>query len=114
IKQTQADIEGYKQQLQQERERLLRQKFDARLDTAQKELKQMDAQENDMLKRLEENRTKLIDLARVQTQLKDLDTQVDNLTRVRIDNENKLLNLDAISALPSYYRVSILQPARIP
>jgi succinoglycan biosynthesis transport protein ExoP len=114
VKAAQAQLDGLREKLATETVRVSRQKFDGEMDTMRKAVSEMQAQDLEMTNRQDENRRKLIELTQVQSSIHDIDSQIENTTRLRLENENQLSKLEALSQVATFYRVKVLQPARIP
>lgn len=109
-----SQIRGLEQELGDTRERLLRKRFDGRLNQYRNALSRMQAQEVEMTTRKEAQTKRLQDLQQVKAKVTDLDEQVSNASRYRAERDNDLQNLKAIGETRSFYRVNVLQNARIP
>lgn len=109
-----AQRESWVQELEKERQKLLRQKFDALVDSLDTAVGQYRAQEADLLRRLEEATTERGALSRLILEIENLDLEIDEAIRRRGDAQAELENLRSLSSLPDSSRVSVVQYERLP
>ncbi len=114
VREVERQIEGYRKQLDSERERLLRQKFDAQVDGVRKAIDQMKAQEAELMDRSDKAAARLVQLSAVSTQLEDLDMQIKSLTDQMVKMRGTHQNLSALATLQTAKRVTVLQEEREP
>jgi len=114
VREVERQIEGYRKQLDSERERLLRQKFDAQVDGVRKAIDQMNAQEKELMDRRDNAAARLVVLSSATTQLEDYDSQIKNLNDQVIKMRVTYQNLSALTTLQTAKRVTVLQEEREP
>jgi len=114
VKEVEKQLDGYRKQLDSERERLLRQKFDAQVDGVRKAINQMDAQEAELSTKKNTSSQRLVVLSRVSTQLEDYESQIKNLTDQVVKMKVNYQNLSALISLQTAKRVTVLQEEREP
>jgi polysaccharide biosynthesis transport protein len=115
--------EAGRMQLQAQQEKLLRQAFDSELESVKTAIASADAQEADMLKKMEESKQRATELTQIMAQVHDIDREIDRQTetRARLQEDLKRLELapntrvilyqDAqVPKQPSFPRLSILLP----
>lgn len=107
-------VKGIKDHMEQERERLLRQYFDAEMDGLASLIAQLQAQEAEHMAKIENLRKKAADIAQGLAKVKDLTAQIDHISRVRTEHEDTLKNLQAMADVPSALRAVVYQPATRP
>lgn len=108
-----SEIEGNRQQLEQTRERLLRDAFESRIDQYRLAIQQMNAQESDLLRQAEELSAKMTELTRVVGELSDIDRTIESTIKLIGENETSLTTLNATASLDSAARVRVVQSERI-
>lgn len=114
VKEIEKQLDGYRKQLDSERERLLRQKFDAQVDGVRKAIDQMKAQEIELNASRDNASKRLIQLSSVSTKLEDYDAQIKNLTDQVVKMRVTYQNLSALTTLQTAKRVTVLQQEREP
>jgi polysaccharide biosynthesis transport protein len=100
--------------LNETRERLLRQEFDAQLDGLRRAISSSHAQRDDQLKSLEEERRRAIDLTQILAQVKDIDNEIVRLNESRAKFGDALGNLDVVTSGRNLSRVEVRQSAQRP
>lgn len=114
VKEVERQLEGYKQRIQAERETLLRQRFDAQVDSVRKFVDQLRAQELDLTTRYEDGKQQMTQLNRIQAQLDDIEEQVRQLITSRSEMEKSLAQIIAVTGLEQNKRVVVAIPEREP
>lgn len=109
-----ARIQGTKDNMERERERLMRQRFDAEIDQLRSTIAQIRAQEAEHLIKLEEQRAKAADMARTLATVRDIMSEIDHLLQVKTQYEDDLKQLEALGDLPSSVRVVVYQQPQFP
>jgi capsular exopolysaccharide synthesis family protein len=105
-------LEGKKQNLQNERERLLRQYFDAQLDTIRSGISSLEATNDDLQKKLDDARTRSVELTQVLAKVKDLENDITRLTDSRNKLSDDLKNYSILNNNPM--RIVRIQDAQPP
>jgi succinoglycan biosynthesis transport protein ExoP len=109
-----SQIEGTKQQLEQTRERLLRDAFESRIDQSRLLIQQLRAQEADLLRQAEELTTEVTELTRILGELTDIDRQIEATIELISKYELDLSDLTGLGLLDSTARVSVVQSETVP
>ncbi|MEM1328993.1 MAG: polysaccharide biosynthesis tyrosine autokinase [Planctomycetota bacterium] len=113
VKGLQARLDATRAKLDARQEEELRTSFDSLVELTRQALIQFQAQEADLMSRLEESQLRLNELTRTITEITDIereiDRQIDETTRLR----SELGNLTALAGLDSFARVVVAQPERI-
>lgn len=109
-----SQIAGYRQNLEAERQRLLRIKFDSQLETLRRRQQGLQAQIDDFQRQRDEQMRRVTDITKVQDRLADIDKQIENSSKAKAEAESRLKNLQALEQLQSIDRVTVFQDARIP
>ncbi|MBS0195794.1 MAG: polysaccharide biosynthesis tyrosine autokinase [Planctomycetes bacterium] len=109
-----ARIDGARQNLDDTLVKVQRKLFDARLDTLRKNVDSLQAQENDLNRKLDEARTRLVTITSIASEIKDIDLQVDNLLKTRADNNGRLQEIITVSNLQTSNRVVEYQREKVP
>jgi capsular exopolysaccharide synthesis family protein len=107
-------IEGVKEQIDQTRERLLREQFESRIDQYRLLISQYRGQQAQLLAEQEQKRAQLTELTRIVGEVSDIDRSIDTTIRQIADQQMKLAELDAAASLTSVVRVRVLQPETVP
>lgn len=110
----QAQRESWVQELEQERQKLLRQKFDAQVDSLDTAVSQYRAQEADLMRRLEGAASERGVLSRLIGEIDNLDLELEEAIRRRSEAEAELENLRSLMSLPDAGRISLVQQERLP
>lgn len=114
VKQLKASIDAAKQQQESERQRLLRQKFDAQVDTVRKIVSQLQAQDSDLAAKQERYATRLADLTQAEKTIDDLDEQAKRLIEERTKLQSAMQKINALESLDINKRILVLQEERLP
>jgi len=109
-----AQIAGAEQKLQEQREKLLMDAFQARIDGYRQLLRSYRAQEADILARLEVDKTRMNDLLRLQTVIADMSSEIERLAELRQEYNDRLANYNARNSLKRADRVTVLQAPKVP
>lgn len=112
IRKIQTLIDGRRQNMNTERERLLKQYFDGLLDSLTTQIKGLDATEADLLKEYEVARTRAQEITQTLAQVKDIDNEIDRLNLSRGKLGDDLKQIDILTTAKS--RISTLQDAQKP
>lgn len=108
-------LEAKKSTLSGERERLMRQLFDAQLDSLTTAVSSYEASENEQMKKLEESKSKAAELTQILAEVKDIDEEVKALNESRAKYGNDLKDLDILTtAERNRNRVRLFQSATEP
>jgi capsular exopolysaccharide synthesis family protein len=113
-KSMEARISGARQNLDEERNRLLRQGFDSELDTLTKQSRQLDAQKTGLVLSRDEVAKRQVALTQLQTDVNDIKNQIENLLDTRAVTNSDLQKIISLSQVATASRVSIAQMERIP
>lgn len=113
-RQIQSQMDGYQSQIEQVRERLLREAFESRVDQSRLVLQQLRAQEADLLSQAEELAEELTELTKIVGEIGDIDRQIDTTVRLIGERQGELSTLDARTKLVSSARVQVLQHESVP
>lgn len=111
---TETILESWQARLEDERERLLRKRFAAIVDSLRNALTTMGAQRTQFENEHEALVTRLIDLNRTFVQVNDLDMEIEALIRYQTELESSLNNLRSVATLQTSTRVVLAQQERIP
>ncbi len=109
-----AQRESWLQELEIERQKLLRQRFDALVDQLEVALSTQRAKEADLIRRLNERTTERSQLMRLTQEIDDLQLDIDEAIRRRADAEARREELRGIISLPDSARISVAQYERLP
>jgi succinoglycan biosynthesis transport protein ExoP len=104
-------LEGLNQQLVAEREKQLRQAFDSELDKMKTSMTSLDAQEADLLKKLDENKRRATELTQILSQVRDIVRDMDRQNEIKGRLQEDLHRLQLATRDT---RVALYQPAQIP
>ncbi len=107
-------IEGTRQQIEQTRERLLREAFESRVDQYRLGLQQYRAQEADLLKQAEKLGAEMIELTHMVGEVSDIDRSIETTIAMIADQQMKLAELEALLLLPSVVRIQVVQSETVP
>jgi len=110
----QSAIEGHRQQIEQTRERLLREAFESRVDQYAMLIQQYRAQEADLLKQVNELSEEMIELTRIVGEVSDIDRSIETTIAMIADQQMKMAELDAAASLSSVVRIELVQPETVP
>ncbi len=111
---TQSMIDSWEQTLQTEREKLLRQRFDAVVESLVKGISQLRAQEADLLAQREVYSKRLNDLTRLKAELTNIEQQIAEFITARGAQQASLEELRQLDPLASAARIKVAQVERIP
>jgi len=109
-----AEIEGQQQQVDLVRERLLREAFESRVDQARLTIRQLKAQEADLLTQSEELTEEVTELTRILGEIQDIDRTVDSTIGLIGKYELDLADITTSSSLASAARVMVRQREAVP
>lgn len=110
----QSEIDGVISQIEQTRERQLREAFEARVDQYRLFVKQLRAQEADLLRQAEELSNEMIELTRIVGEVTDIDRSIDTTIKMIAEQQMNLAGLDAAAALATATRVIVVQQETVP
>lgn len=110
----QSQIESYEAELDEQRDRLLRKRFDAILDGMRNMIATYAAQETELAAEQERLVTRLVDLNRILARVKDIDSEIEGILMTKAQFEASLQNLSSVSRLETSKRVIVSQRERIP
>jgi capsular exopolysaccharide synthesis family protein len=113
-KRAEAALAGHNRKIEEMRERLLREQFNAEIDGMRTVLDQLAAQESDTLKRTEEFQAKLVDLTKFQAQIADIERITQTLTLTGAEYRSSINNLRALEKVAQGQGVSVIAAERIP
>jgi capsular exopolysaccharide synthesis family protein len=114
VKRTITTIDALERQIEDTREELLRDAFEARVQGTQMTINQFRAQEADLLKQREEVAAELTELTRVGGEIKDIDQQIEATVKQQANHQAALADLNASSSLESAARVVISASETVP
>jgi polysaccharide biosynthesis transport protein len=100
--------------LDETRERLLRQEFDAQLDGLRRAIASTRAQEADQLKTLEEARARAIELTQIQSQVKNIEDEISRINESRAKFSDAMGNLEVVTWGKNQSRIVLRQDAMRP
>lgn len=107
-------LEGMRQQLDAERERLLREAFDGLLESLRAEIASLEAQEADLTRKLEDAKARAIELTQIRAQVKDIDQDIERLTANKAEFLRDLQRIEVATGARSQTRVYRVQDAIVP
>jgi polysaccharide biosynthesis transport protein len=113
-KQVESQIDAHKRKIENTREELLREAFEARVQSTKTTVQQLRAQEAELLTQKEELAEKLTELTRITQEIADIDRQIDGKINQLGTDEAALSDLEAASNLSSAQRVNVVESATIP
>jgi succinoglycan biosynthesis transport protein ExoP len=114
VKQYKAMIDAAKSQQESERQRLLRQKFDAEVDSVRKAVSQLQAQDSDLAAKQERYSVRLAELTQAEATIDDMDEQAKRLIQERTVMQSSLQTVNALESLDTNKRILVLQEERLP
>lgn len=114
VKEIETALKGYQQNLVVMREKLLQQRFDAKLDSLRKVMAQLDAQEAELSSKREGLTQRLTELTRIQSSIEDLDSQIKQLIDTKNRTDADYRSLVALEGLQPNQRVAIAVDEREP
>jgi capsular exopolysaccharide synthesis family protein len=109
-----ARIAGAKQNLDEERTRLLHQLASAEKDQYEKEIAIFEAQKSALTQKKETVSRRQIELTQLQSIVKDTSAQIDNALKTRASTNDDLQKIITLSQLANSNRVVVYQPERVP
>lgn len=109
-----SQIEGTKQQLEQTRERLLRDAFEARVDQYRLTIRQLQAQQADLVRQGEQLGKDMIELTRIVGEISDIDRTIQTTIELIGKYEADLSLLTTTSGLKDAARVREVQTETVP
>ncbi|MBO6514006.1 MAG: hypothetical protein JJ974_08585 [Phycisphaerales bacterium] len=107
-------INAHQRKLENTREELLREAFEARVQNTIQTLQQLRAQELDLTTQKDDLEEKLTELTRTSEEINDLDRQIEASIRRLGEQQEDLSDLDAAAELTSSRRVSVLEDVTVP
>lgn len=110
----QAQIDGVKLQIEQTRERLLREAFESRIDQFRLFVQQLRAQEADLLRQAEQYGQEITELTRIVGEVSDIDRSVETTIAMIAQQQMNMAELDAAAALATATRVIVVQSENVP
>ncbi len=106
--------ESWKSKLDEERDRLLRKRFDAIVDGLRSTIATLNAQETELTITQERLVTRLVDLSKTMTKVDDIDREIETIIKTRAEMEAQLQTLTSVSRLATSKRIMVLQNERNP
>jgi succinoglycan biosynthesis transport protein ExoP len=113
-RQTETQLTGLRQTLEESRDRLLRERFASRMEAARKAVASYEAQEKTLREQQQAALRRLQELAAHQSQLNDLDQRLESLSATRTRIAGDLANLSAQAQTVASNRVLLLEAERVP
>lgn len=113
-KQIENQITAHKRKIEDSREELLREAFEARVQNTIITIQQLRAQEAEMNTQREALEERLTELTRISEQIADIDRQIEGKINQIGIQETALADLQAASNLTTAQRVSVVEAATIP
>lgn len=113
-KSLQGRIDGYKQELENKRRIILEETFHGRIDMLRQLLRQMAAQEKQLVQDIASDKLKMNDLLRLQQRVIDIQRQVDLLGQSKAEYQGKLTTLEQLDQLATASRVLIAEQVSVP
>ena len=101
----QSAIRASEARMEEIRQVVLRQQFEARIEGAERTLAQLNAQRVELESEREDARLARLDITTVRTEVSDLNRRVLDLEQARANQENKLANLEALAERDAANRV---------
>lgn len=114
IRRRETMLDGLRRNQNEVKERLLRQYFDAQLDTIRNGISSLGASEADLLKKLEDARAKAAELNRMVATVHDIDDQIKQLNTSMTKFSDDLKTVNVMTASGSQTRVAAIQDAQPP
>ncbi|MDX2147840.1 MAG: polysaccharide biosynthesis tyrosine autokinase [Planctomycetota bacterium] len=114
IRQLEADLNAYRTRVQTMREEKLRKMFFGAINIYESAVRNLAAQEADLIKRSEDLRNQLVQLTGFQAQIDDMERQVVSLTLTRQEYDKKRNNIEALESLEDKQRIRVLAAEQIP
>jgi non-specific protein-tyrosine kinase len=111
---TQSEIDGTRQQIELTRERLLREAFESRVDSYRLYIQQLQAQQSDLLRQIEELGTEMVQLTSIVGEVSDIDRSIETTIAMIAEQQMALSELDAAASLTSAIRVRVVQGETVP
>lgn len=109
-----AQIGGTTEELELKRTEIMSSMFSGLLDQIRQGLMQLRAREAELLTTIDEDKSRLNELASLLQEIKELDRQIERLGERLSERQSALENLNAISGMESSNRVRVFQAARLP
>ncbi|MFK7759128.1 MAG: GumC family protein [Phycisphaerales bacterium] len=113
-KQVVNQINAHQRKIEDTREELLRESFEARVQNTATSLQQLRAQESEMLTQKTDLAEELTELTRISQEIADIDRQIEGKIALLGEQEKQLSDLEAQSNLSSAQRVTVVESATIP
>lgn len=107
-------LEGQRQTIEAERQRMLREEFDSTLDEFRTSVKGNRSAEAELMTRLEDARAKAEQLTRTLAEVKDINREIDTIRDSIGRLQDELGRLDVLTGQGRESRVTIFQPAQPP
>lgn len=111
---TQSEIDGTRQQIELTRERLLREAFESRVDSYRLYIQQLQAQQSDLLRQIEELGTEMVQLTSIVGEVTDIDRSIQTTIEMIANQQMALADLDAAASLDTATRVRVVQSETVP
>lgn len=113
-RQVESQIAAHKRKIEDTREELLREAFEARVQGTTTTLQQLRAQQAELNTQKEELAEKLTELTRITQEIADIDRQIEGKINQLGSDEAALSDLEAASNLASAQRVNVVESATVP
>ncbi|MCC5823803.1 MAG: hypothetical protein LAT64_11955 [Phycisphaerales bacterium] len=110
----QSEIDGVRQQIENTRERLLREAFESRVDQYRLFIQQLRAQEAELLRKAEQHTEEMTELTRILGEVKDIDRSIESTIDMIATQQMNLSELESTANLDSVRRVRVLQNETVP
>lgn len=110
----QSEIDGIRQQIENTRERLLREAFESRVDQYRLFIQQLRAQEAELLRKAEQHTEEMTELTRIVGEVQDIDRSIQSTIDMIATQQMNLSELQATADLDSVRRVRVLQTETVP
>lgn len=114
VKRFETEVEGARAAIERDRQRMMREEFDADLSRFDSALASAQASEQDLLKRFEEAQTRAVELTQTMTRVKDLDADIQRLQETVGKLRDGLKTFDVLTGQGRESRVREFQPAMAP
>ncbi|MCA9303749.1 MAG: AAA family ATPase [Phycisphaerales bacterium] len=114
VRRTISTIQALERKIEDTREELLRDAFEARVQGTRMMINQYRAQEADLLKQHEQLTTELTELTRISGEIKDIDQQIQATVLQQAEHQSSLAQLNASASLESSARVVVSSVETVP
>lgn len=112
VLQFQSLLAAKRARLEHETERLLRHQFDTQLDSLRNSINSLQAAQNDLQRRLEEQRARATELTQTLAKVRDIETEIERLTESVNKLGNDLKTVEILNLNQS--RIQLVQDAQVP